>query len=64
MEQKCNFCSDLELFDKFNIKELKPEYTVALVSGYINSAGQTTYYGYKLRFCPECGKAIDLSGRK
>lgn len=20
--------------------------------------GQTTYYGYKLRYCPECGKRV------
>ena len=53
--------------DNFNVKY---EYSVALVEDRFRKikvngmkkddhAGRTQYYGYLLRYCPECGKKIN-----
>ena len=54
--------------DNFNVKY---EYSVALVEDRFRKikvngikkdeehAGRTPYYGYLLRYCPECGKRIN-----
>lgn len=69
-DKPCAFCESLQTHKNiraFN-NELYDEYTVALVirsyaKGKKRTAGRTTDYrnqgiGYKLNFCPECGRRL------
>ena len=71
---KCKFCEAMEMnrsLDHYS-KEIRPDakfrYSVAIVrrnffKGYRGCQGRTTDYrymgcGYKLNFCPECGRKL------
>lgn len=61
MSKQCQFCELLEWKKSREDEELPSEYTVALVDeSYYNGypSGKITHYGYKLNFCPECGKPM------
>lgn len=71
----CKFCSDLKDRKSLN-REMhedvialggKPHrsyYSIALVETWAKGTGQTTYYGYKLNYCPECGRYLKRSKPK
>ena len=53
----CKFCEDKEDSLKFwNESGRKVKFSVALVEE--TKGGRSTMYGYKLNFCPVCGKEI------
>jgi len=63
---ECSFCKELknhkELKDYYSKPGYKTEYTAALVScSYYEDrfCGQLVCHGYKLNFCPECGKELN-----
>ena len=53
----CNFCEDrADLLKFWKEAGRKVKFSVALVED--AKGGRTTMYGYKLNFCPVCGKEI------
>lgn len=67
----CPFCSDLEEFKKMGLQIKVAGYTikysVAIVEGIYNKhilKSQTKHCGYKLRYCPSCGKSLQVSDNK
>ena len=67
-ENSCKFCSDFALLKRPNSEAknagLNLRYKVAIIEEIYKGKyfrGSTRYGGYKLKFCPECGKRI--SGR-
>lgn len=69
----CHFCeafSELisrnESYERDD-KAFSHKYTVALVSeAYYegNFRGQASFFGHELRYCPSCGKALQVGGNK
>lgn len=71
--KSCKFCVELESKktlhnDTRNYDErIMHKYEVALVIRSFRGAthaGRSTYFGYKLNFCPECGRNIRKELRK
>lgn len=53
----CNFCKvRVDLLKFWKEEGRKVKFSVALVED--TKGGRSTMYGYKLNFCPVCGKEI------
>ena len=66
-EEKCTFCEDLKLIDEMSessrAQGIRKEYSIALVDRSYRGktmCGQLSHYGYKLKYCPECGRQIKI----
>ena len=70
---ECKFCEDIHFLNQLHAdeekadKKINHQYSVSLVSK--KSRGKTllgayTFAGYKLNYCPECGKNISYGERK
>lgn len=68
---KCTFCDDLKhidaLADSVREQGMRKDYSIALVDRVYRDkhmSGQISHYGYKLKYCPECGRQIKTSKGK
>ncbi len=64
---KCTFCEDLNHIDErssdIQKQGIRKDYSIALVNRCYrgkNICSQISHYGYKLRYCPECGRKIEM----
>lgn len=54
----CHFCDLYRWRKAHEYKDIKTEYAAALVVK--NGLQNETYHGHKLRFCPTCGKRLEV----